>query len=201
MTRDQRTGWLGLATVAGFTALLIGFAAARADYAHATRAISELGTVGAPNALAWNLTGFLAVGLGLALFGWRLGRARGSRVATGALTLFGLAFAATAVPADMSDLSSAGSLVHIAASQAVLLFWVVGVAALTLNRNAGAGLRWICGLALALAVGSIVVRGAELLPPGYSQRLSFAVIFGWAVASGLSLLRRSGTGTPQEQAD
>lgn len=185
------TGRLGLLTTLVFFAALMLFAALDPAYSHATRAISELGSVGAPNQLAWNLIGFLGVGLGLTAFGWGLGRATGDRWTGGLAALFGLAFAATAIPADMSDLGSPGSVAHIVASQAVLLFWAAALGRLLFVRRAGAALRWIAAAGLALVVGAIVVRGMALLPPGLSQRLSFAVVFGWVAATSLTLLRRA----------
>jgi hypothetical membrane protein len=182
---------LGLLTTFVFTAALLLFAALDPAYSHVTKAVSELGAVGAPHQLAWNLIGFLGVGLALALFGWGLGKAVEDRWTGGLATLFGLAFAATAVPADMSDFGSPGSVAHIAASQAVLLFWAAALVRLMFVRRAGAALRWIAAGAHVLAVGSIVVRGMDLLPPGLSQRLSFAVVFGWVAATSLTLIRRA----------
>lgn len=185
------TGRLGLLTTFVFIAALLVFAALDPAYSHVTKAVSELGAVGAPHQLAWNLIGFLGVGLALAVFGCGLGKAVGDRWTGGLASLFGLAFAATAVPADMSDFASPGSVAHIAASQAVLLFWAAALIRLLFVRRAGAALRWIAAAALALAVGSIVVRGMDLLPPGLSQRLSFAVVFGWVAATSMVLLRRA----------
>lgn len=185
------TGRLGLLTTLTFSAGLMLFASLDPAYSHATKAVSELGAVGAPNQLAWNLIGFLGVGLGLAAFGWGLGSVIVDRWTGGLATLFGLAFAATAIPADMNDLGGPGSVAHIVASQAVLLFWAAALIRLLFVRRAGAALRWIAAAALALAVGAIVVRGLELLPPGLSQRLSFAVVFGWVTATSLVLLRRA----------
>lgn len=185
------TGRLGLLTALAFGAALVLFASLDPAYSHATKAVSELGAVGAPNQLAWNLIGFLGVGLALAAFGWGLGRAIGDRWTGGLAALFGLAFAATAIPADMNDLGSPGSLAHIVASQAVLLFWAAALIRLMFVRQAGPALRWIAAAALGLAVGAIVVRGIEALPSGYSQRLSFTVVFGWVAATASVLLRRA----------
>lgn len=185
------TGRLGLLTTIVFTVGLLAFGAWDPAYSHATKAVSELGAVGAPNQLAWNLIGFLGVGLALAAFGWGLGKAIGDRGTGGLAVLFGLAFAATAIPADMNDLGSPGSVAHIIASQAVLLFWAVALIRLLFVKRAGLTLRWIAAAALALAAGAIVVRGMEWLPPGLSQRLSFAVVFGWVAATSSVLLRRA----------
>lgn len=191
MTSARTTGWTGLAAAGLFAGALGVFAALDPTYSHLTNAVSELGAVGAPNQLAWNLIGFIAVGLLLAAFGRGLGREITTPSAGGLLILFGLAFAATAIPADMSDLGSPGSTAHIVASQAVLLLWALALVRLLFVRRAGPALRWIAAVALALAVGAIVVRGLEALQPGLSQRLSFAVVFGWVAATSMVLLRRA----------
>jgi len=191
MTSARTTGWTGLAAAGLFAGALGVFAALDPTYSHLTNAVSELGAVGAPNQLAWNLIGFIAVGLLLAAFGRGLGREIATPSAGGLLILFGLAFAATAIPADMSDLGSPGSTAHIVASQAVLLLWALALVRLLFVRRAGPALRWIAAVALALAVGAIVVRGLETLQPGLSQRLSFAVVFGWVAATSMVLLRRA----------
>lgn len=191
MTSARTTGWTGLVATGLFAGALGVFAALDPTYSHLTNAVSELGAVGAPNQLAWNLIGFIAVGLLLAAFGRGLGREIATPSAGGLLILFGLAFAATAIPADMSDLGSPGSTAHIVASQAVLLFWALALVRLLFVRRAGPALRWIAAAALALAVGAIIVRGLEALQPGLSQRLSFAVVFGWVAATSLVLLRRA----------
>ena len=190
MTRNQTAGFSGVAAGVGFPILLILFAALDPDYHHGTKAVSELGVVGADNALAWNLTGFMGIGMLLAGFGWGLGRSVEDRFTVGMLTLFGLAFAATAIPADMDNLRSPGSIAHIAASQLVFLFWLVGLGRLMFVKRAGGLVRLLAVLGLLLAVGSIILRGSDLLSPAWAQRVTFGVVFGWVLANGIVLWRR-----------
>ena len=190
MTSLDRTGWTGVTASLGFGLALAVFGALEPGYSHATKAVSELGASGSTYGLAWNLIGFLGTGLLLTGFGIGVGRAAGSRAVSLLLALFGLAFAATAVPADMSNFQSPGSVAHIIASQLTLLFWAPALIWLVFVRRAGAGLRLPAAIALVLAVGSIVVRGMDILPPGTTQRLSFAVIFIWVLVTGVVLIRR-----------
>ncbi|MDO8297158.1 MAG: DUF998 domain-containing protein [Caulobacter sp.] len=190
MTRNQVAGCLGVAAGVGFPILLIVFAALDPSYDHGTKAISELGAVGAANPLAWNLTGFLGVGLLLAGFGWGLGRSVADRFTGAMAMLFGLAFAATAIPADMENLRSTGSIAHIVASQLVFLFWLLGLGRLMFVRGAGSVLRVLAVFGLLLAAGSIVLRGSDLVSQAWSQRAAFAVVFSWVLATGLVLWRR-----------
>lgn len=191
MASARTTGLIGMTAVALFAVALVVFGALNPGYSHLTNAVSELGAVGAPNQLAWNLIGFLGVGLLLCAFGRGLGRALGTPSAGWLLVLFGLSFAATAIPADMSDLRASGSVAHIIASQAVLLFWLLALVRLLFARSFGLALRLVTGLTLLLAIGAVVVRGAELLPPGLTQRLSFAVVLGWVLAVSAALFRRA----------
>src|SRR3989304_1137074 len=64
-----------------FLVALLAFAAARTDYSHLTKAVSELGAIGAPHALAWNILGFGAVGVLVVIFAWGLWRQKNAPLA------------------------------------------------------------------------------------------------------------------------
>jgi hypothetical membrane protein len=184
---------IGLLAVAWFWSLLAAFGALRSDgYSHLTKAVSELGSQGAPNMAAWNLLGFGVTGLLLAVFGWRLGReARPDTPFTAAcLCASGLAFAATAIPADMENLRSPGSAAHIGASMLVFAAWLPGVWGLTGRRRSWRALATVSTAALWASLAAILVRGSGLLLPGLGQRLSFAVYFGWVLAAALVVWAR-----------
>src|SRR5690606_24027298 len=105
-----------LAAIVFLISLLL-FAALRQDgYSHATKAVSELGALGAPNALLFNLFGFIAPGLLIAFFacGLRgLARAGGSAVGLVLLGLSGLALAAAGIfPADMAHRDAWTTVAH-----------------------------------------------------------------------------------------
>jgi hypothetical membrane protein len=189
MTRDRLTALLGIIASIVFFVALAAFGALDPAYSHATKAVSELGATGAENQLGWNLAGFLTVGILLAVFGWRLGSRVGDRAVRWLLTLFGLAFAATAIPADMGNLRSSSSTAHIAASLAVFLFWALGALRILLIDARLGGLKWATGLALTFAGASVLLRASELLLPGLAQRVSFLVVFGWVIAASVLLAR------------
>lgn len=198
MAQDRITAFLGLGASILFFLALAAFGALDPAYSHSTKAVSELGSVGAANQLSWNVVGFVAVGILLALFGWRLGGGLDDRPAKWLLMLFGVSFAATAIPADMNDLSSAGSTAHILASIAVFLFWLSALLRLVRIRTRLPGMKLTTTTALALALGSILVRASELLLPGLAQRISFVVVFGWVVVVAVLLLQSGRTGTRVE---
>jgi hypothetical protein len=187
----RTTALLGFAATALFAAALAVFAAAHPGYEHGTKAVSELGATGAPNALAWNLVGFLLPGILLALFGLGLGTSVDDRRTGLYLAMSGLAFAATAAPVDMNDLRSPLSLVHIAASFMVFLLWLP--AALRLLKSPAPELRRVTLIFLVLALTAGAIRFTPLLLPGWGQRLSFLAYFGWVSAMSLLLIKRRPT--------
>jgi len=66
-------GIFGLAATILFVFSLVVFAELSPGYTHATKAVSELGAIGAPHQLAWNIFGFLLPGLMMAAHGWGIG--------------------------------------------------------------------------------------------------------------------------------
>jgi hypothetical membrane protein len=64
-----------LAMAVPFCSLLVylGMASTRPDVAHATKAISELGSVDTPNGWIWNICGYMIPGTIVASLGWGLG--------------------------------------------------------------------------------------------------------------------------------
>lgn len=196
------TAALGGFAAVWFGALLFGFAAVRTDgYSHLTKAVSELGVVGAPNMLAWNGLGFGLTGVMLAVFGWGLGRRvePERRLIAGWLTASGLAFAATATPADMEALKSPGSLIHIGASLLVFVFWLPAAWRLAGGRS-GPALARVSTVALWAALAAMLIRLAGVVPPGLGQRLSFAVYFGWVFAAAGVLWRSAANQRPRVSA-
>ena len=66
MIDARRAAVCGVLAAGVFWIALVAFGAARADYNQLTKAVSELGAVGASHAFAWNILGFIVPGLLLA---------------------------------------------------------------------------------------------------------------------------------------
>lgn len=192
-------GLCGPAAAAMFMASVLGFAAMRSGYSHATKAVSELGVVGAPNAAAFNLFGYilpglLICGLAYALWGSLLGR---SRIGPALLTLSGLSLAATGIfPADMSDMSAMTSVLHMAGANGAGVFWALGLFWAGPSLKA-AGFRLWGAITPAFVIFLLahiawqIAFAMELhVMPGYGQRLAFAGYFAWAAITGWLLVRR-----------
>jgi hypothetical membrane protein len=201
----ERHAWIwSVLSAAVFWTALIGFGAARPDYSQLTKAVSELGAVGAPHALAWNVIGFVVPGALLAVCGAALATGADGRAGSlrGLSAGSGLAFAATGLfPAVMHHGSpvieapfTIGHIVMLLLS-GVLWVWAVGVFLFRLARQPRqrpllTPVAIITALALAGLSANVFHAAIPALAhrPGLAQRLGFAGYFLWYVS--LSLLVR-----------
>lgn len=194
----ERAGECGIAAFAIFWAALFAFAASRADYSHLHKAVSELGVLGAPHALAWNLLGFIVPGLLLALFGGGLASTIDGR--RGALwwllVLSGLCFAgAGVVPGEMRNgspmMESPMTLGHLLFANLAPLLWAI--AAFLVIRRVKKNPAWKPFATLVTVYAVVCVGGfligivaSAAIPdlahmPGLVQRFCFAFYLGWSL--------------------
>lgn len=182
MAKSGRRAWGILANLVFWPALFL-FGALRPDYSQATKAISELGAIGAPNMLAWNLIGFILTGILLALAGGEIGRAAGRPIARVLLLLSGLAFAATAIPADMSDYGAPSTIAHLSASLASLGTWLAALMWLAVRGgNAWPAVRWLALIGFLVFAAAFTLHAAPSVSGGLAQRAAFAAYLGWYFA-------------------
>lgn len=201
---ERVTRGLGITAFVVFWAALIAFGASRPDYSHLHNAVSELGVLGAPHAIAWNLAGFIAPGILLALFGATLATAiDGHRGALWwLLVLSGLCFAATgAIPGEMDDgapnMESPLTLGHLAFSNLAPLLWIF--ATFLVIRRCKKNPIWKPFTALATVYAVVCVGGFFLgiiasaaIPslanmPGLVQRFCFVFYLGWFLIMSIHL--------------
>ena len=177
-----------------FAFSIVAFAALRSDYSHLNDAVSELGARGAPNALAWNLMGFLTVGLLITAFSWGLypghGLSGGANIgrALGARALPGTGM----FPADMDDLASPSSRAHILMSLISFAAFLPGAFILCwrfLKLPGWARVGIGSGVLGLLAILTMPLREMDV-PPGLAQRASFAVYLAWIELLAAALWRR-----------
>jgi hypothetical membrane protein len=163
-----------------FWGAVAGFAAWRPDYRHATKAVSELGVIGAPRMWAFNLLGYIIPGALTAGLGWRIGRAEGRTWIAVFLSLSGLGMSLAGVfPADMHDFARTTTQLHIV-GLSLGLTWIVAVIALAFGgRNRR--LARLSGAAAATFIATFALYGfPDAFPyPGLVQRLTFAIWFAW----------------------
>ena len=200
MTR-RGWGWSGPIAAALFAACLIGFAAARPDYSHATKAVSELGAVGAPNATLFNVYGFLLPGILVAVLGLVLHRLirdpKRSPVGPALLIVSGLSIVgAGLMPVDMDNLRGFLSLGHMLMVQAsglafALALFVLGFRMLGDERwrRFGRVTPWFVLFLLANIAWQTAWLSTGAVMPGWGQRIGFFGYFSWVALAGLLAVR------------
>ena len=196
MISRNKIGLIALATPLWFVAVYLVMSSRRPEFSHLTKAISELGSLDAPDRWFWNVLGYILPGLAIALLGLGLkwDFARADRKALGpamALVASGLFMALAGVfPGDFENRTSTTMILHTVGSLGsfaaflVAGFWLPGV------FRAREDWRWVAWPSLALVVASIaagfVRTGAA---PGLGQRLGFVIFFAWIGLVGYSLMR------------
>jgi hypothetical membrane protein len=178
---------------------VIGFAALRTDgYSHATKAISELGAVGAPAATAFNLTAMIVPGFLIAAFGVALARLPGKR--TGPILLIGsglLLALAGMFPVDPSDMGAPTSIGHIIGAMGSGLLWAVALPWLGGLLVRQPGLRawgqvtpWFMFFLIVNIGWQVAFQATGVVLPGWGQRIAFGGYFLWAAVTGILLWER-----------
>ena len=180
---------LQLGKLAGpwFFTCLFAAAAYFPGYSHLTKAVSELGAFGAPNALIWNTLGFFVTGVLVALFGVGLRdllvKKRVQSTGGWAVIAIGVTFAATAIPADFEmRLRSGWTTAHavfVLLGPVTLVWagivWPRALARLGASRRDGL----MCVAAAWLVLPAFASNFFLANTPGVGQRLGFAVLFLW----------------------
>ena len=203
MISQKKIGFLAMAVPLWFLAVYVVMAAMRPDYSHTDRAISELGSLDAPNLWAWNVFGYILPGLVVALLGVGLRRefqpqGRGAAIASFAVVAAGLLMALSgAFPANMADFKSTTTLIHTVGSfGCYAAFLVAGFWLPSTFRKAFAW-RWVAAPSLALVIASIAtgfLRFAGMQSIG--QRLTFTCFFLWVALVGFVLWRAQSSRVP-----
>jgi len=179
-------GWAGaLACVAAAIA-----AGMRLDgYSHALHPLALLGADGVPNALVFNLVGFIVPGLLASVVALGLYRALPAaagwlpRIGARMLLVSALAFAAQGLfPLDPQDMDGQASGLHAAAW---MIWWIAFVAGAPLLAS---GLRRIRAVTIAVACALLAMMFVppSLLDPPLSQRIAVVAWLLWLALHGVS---------------
>ena len=192
-----------------FWIALLTFGIMRADYSQLTKAVSELGAIGAPHALAWNVVGFIVPGLLLAACGVAIATAVDGlgTVLRWLLAGSGIAFAGTGVfPAVMqygSPVMQAPSTVgHVVMLLLSSVLWLAAIGVLLRKVMREPRLRRLLTPFVVVTVIALAGLAANVLHdaipplehrPGLAQRLGFAGYFLWFVSLSLWIRRVDGS--------
>ena len=173
------------------TALSI-FGLLNPDFSFWEDLISKLGAKGQPNALWFNLIGFVTVGILLFIFGFSYGKLLNDRLLSILLSLFGIGFAFTGIPVDLQMVNTPVSKAHILAICLGLAFWMFGLSRLGYNQKLQQKIRRRANLTAVILVLSIMgfVFGIWAMP--ITHRLVFGIVFGWTALTSIELIYQKG---------
>lgn len=169
-----------------FAGSLAGFGALLPAYTQAGHPVALLGATGVPNALMFNMLGFVLPGLlalpvTLLLRGCLDGASWAARLGAQLLLISGLAFAAQGLfPIDLRDPAEVDPRMQAAAWTVWWIAFAAGAVLLRLGARHGPARRPATAVALcATATLLFALLAPMAVPEGISQRLAFA---GWFAA-------------------
>ena len=196
----RQAGVMGIVAFVVFWAALAGFGAAHPNYSHSTKAISELGVIGAPHALAWNVLGFIVPGVLLAICGAGLALSIDRQMGLLWLTLVlsGVGFAGTGlIPGEMHNgsplMTSSLTIGHALMSILSGIAWSIATFVLASRVRHNPDWSKTTRVAWVLALLGLLGMCARALPvfelrPGLGQRVAFATYFCWYLVMSIYLV-------------
>ena len=186
--KETEIGKLGLLSILIFIATFFIFGFSNTDFSFVNDFVSKLGAKGEPNALWFNLFGFITVGILLFVFGVTYGNLLNDKLLSVLLSLSGLGFAFIAIPIDMELSRTPISKAHIVSTCLGLAFWLLGLSRLAYNRQLRDGIRNRANFTAAVLILSIIGSALELWSTPVSHRLIFGIVFGWYAITSFELI-------------
>jgi hypothetical membrane protein len=186
--KEKEIGIIGLLSVLILIMTLLIFGFLNTNFSFANDYVSKLGAKGEPNALWFNLFGFISVGILLFAFGLTYGRLLNDKFLSVLLSLFGLGFAFTAIPIDMELSKTPISKAHIIAICLGLAFWLLGLSRLGSNKQLRKGIRNRANFTATIFVLPIIGFVIGLWSMPVSHRLIFGIVFGWTAITSIELI-------------
>lgn len=182
------SGIMGLTAVSLFVISFLVFSNLNLEFNYLEDYVSRLGAKGAPYAIWWNIFGFFSVGIILIVFGMTYGKYLKDGLAGLLLAFFGVGFAFTALPFDLTDTLSPISKAHTAAITLGLASWLFGLARISYKRTLDKAVRLRANITAFLLVISMIGGAIELWPMPMTHRLIFIIVFGWTAITSIYLL-------------
>ena len=192
----KKFAYCGILAPLIFALMLITFSLLTPGYSNLTNGVSELGTIGAPYALAWNILGFILVGLLIAAFAWGLRLdlrpGKGAQIVPLLVAISGLGFAGLGFfPAEAGYAPSTLTTLHFTMVSInflpfILLAFIFAFKLKTLDY-------WKNWIIFSLVLGVMAVASffiPESIPGGLSQRLGMGAYFLWLFGIGLAALSK-----------
>ena len=173
-------------------------ASARPEYSFMTKAISELGSIDAPNKWVWNVVGYIVPGLMIAVYAFGLYRdvsgGSGSKLPLVGLGLSGWFMAVSGVfPGDFDDRSSTTMLLHTMGSFGSYIFFLL--AAFTFPKPMKKSAYWKSAVVPTLTFTWLTILFGTwpfgfTSVPAIGQRVVFFFYFLWIGYTALMLYRK-----------
>lgn len=185
---EKNIGFFGLLSVLILISALLVFGLSNSDFSFWEDFISKLGAKGEPNAIWFNLIGFVAVGILLFIFGLTYGNLLKDKLLSILLSLFGLGFAFTAIPIDMEFARTPVSKAHIVAICLGLAFWLFGLSRLGYSRKLKRKIRNRANITAVILVLSMLGFVFEIWSMPITHRLVFMIVFGWTAITSIELI-------------
>lgn len=191
----KQIGIVAAITPCWFLLVYMVMSSLRPEYSHLTKAISELGTVNAPNRWYWNIFGYIMPGLAIAALGIGLKAEFNTRsmLPSYALLLSGLFMALSGIfPADLQNRTSFTTTMHlVGAFGSFIAFLIAGFWYPTIfkSNQAWHALAWPTLTLVVLSIATGFLREGPM--PGLGQRLTFAFYFCWIFLVGHRLYRNN----------
>jgi hypothetical membrane protein len=189
---------MGIFLIAQFWALYFIMAMARPEYSFLTKAISELGTVDAPNLWMWNILGYILTGVLIAVYSYGLFQSisdgNSNKLPMIAFIGSGLFMSLSGFfPGDMDNRTSLTTILHLVGSIGSYVCFLV--AAFTYPKQMRKSVYWKKAITPTLAFTYLTILfGAWPYiftnMPGAGQRLVFIFYFLWIFYTALMLYKQ-----------
>ncbi len=171
----------------------------RPEYSFMTKAISELGSLDAPNKWVWNICGYVIPGVLIAVFGFGLYknivREKASKLPLIGIVFSGLFMSLSGVfPGDLDNRESLTMLLHRIGSIGCYVFFLLG--AFTYPKQMKKTNYWRRAIKPSLLFTWLTIvfgNWAFVVPemPGVGQRIVFALYFMWILFAAYRLYRQN----------
>ena len=193
---EKLAAWCGILAPIVFVLALIVFSLLTPNYSNLTNAISELGALGAPYALAWNVVGFILVGVLIVAYAW--GLHMGIHPEPGAIIvpllvgISGIGSIGLGIfPAEAGFRPSTQTTLHFVMVSVNYLPFIL-VAFIFAFRLKGDPY-WKRWMLFSIVMGVLAIASffiPRTIPAGLSQRIGLGAYFMWVLVMGYALLRR-----------
>lgn len=187
--------WCGILAPAIFATTLATFSFLNPNFNNLTNAVSELGMSASPHAFAWNMIGFVLVGLLATAFAWGLRLTlrphSKSVIAPALMGISGIGFTGLGIfPADTGFAPSFSTTLHFTMVSVNFLPFVLAtfIFAYQLRKNE----YWKRWTSFSLIMGILAIASffiPQNIPAGLSQRFGIGIYFLWLLVTGIALLK------------